>query len=243
MRRILLIASTLAPLTSQAVSLSDDFYLEIEPALVSDYRTRGISQTQNDPAAQTNATLLHSSGLYAGVWPSNVDFGFGLKTRHELDYYVGWYWPVTDEVNLDLGYIKYSYPKEGQFNQSEAYAVLGAYGFTFAAQYSSDTKNLIGEKQDTLYSYIGYENTLPLDVGLKLRYGRNDFKDPLFWSARGESSDAYHEWEARLTRDFVGVTWGLAYVDTDLSESECASYYGFTDVCSSTWVVSVSKRF
>ena len=85
--------------------------------------------------------------------PSNVDFGFGLKTRHELDYYVGWYWPVTDEVNLDLGYIKYSYPKEGQFNQSEAYAILGAYGFTFAAQYSSDAKNLIGEKQDTLYSY------------------------------------------------------------------------------------------
>ena len=243
MKRVTLLALILAPLASQAVELNQDFSLQVDLALLSDYRTRGISQTQNDPAAQASATLLHSSGLYAGVWTSNVDFGFGLKTRQEVDYYAGWYWQATDEVNLDLGYIKYSYPKEGQFNQSEAYAILGAYGFKLGAQYSNDAKNLIGEKQDTFYSYVSYEHTLPLDVGLKLRYGRNDFKDPLFWSAQGESSDAYHEWEAKLTRDFVGVTWGLAYIDTDLSESECASYYGFTDVCSSTWVASVSKRF
>jgi hypothetical protein len=40
-----------------------------------------------------------------------------------------------------------------------------------------------------------------------------------------------------------GGAWGLAYVDTNLSESECASYYGFTDVCRATWVASVSRSF
>ncbi|MDH4582053.1 hypothetical protein E8F20_09205 [Pseudomonas sp. BN415] len=243
MKRFTLLALALAPFACQAVQLSDDLSLQVDLALASDYRTRGISQTQNDPAAQAGATLLHSSGLYAGAWTSNVDFGFGLKTRQEVDYYAGWYWQATDDVSLDLGYIKYSYPKEGQFNQSEVYAILGAYGFKFAAQYSNDAKNFFGEKQDTLYSYVSYETTLPLEVGLKLRYGRNDFKDPLFWSTGGTSSDDYREWEAKLTRDFIGATWGIAYVDTDLSQSECASYYGFTDVCSSTWVASVSKRF
>ncbi|BAN47599.1 TorF family putative porin [Metapseudomonas resinovorans] len=243
MRRITLLALTLAPLACQAVQLTDDFALMVDLNLASDYRTRGISQTQNDPAAQAGATLAHSSGLYAGAWTSNVDFGFGLKTRQEVDYYAGWYWQATDAVSLDLGYIKYTYPRESQFNMSEAYALLNAYGFKLGAYYSNDASTLFGEDQDSLYSYVGYETRLPLEVGLELRYGRMDFKDPMFWSHSGESTDDYREWEAKLTRDFVGVTWGLSYVDTNLSESECASNYGFTDVCTATWVASVSKSF
>ena len=243
MRRITLLALTLAPLACQAVQLNDDFALQIDLNLASDYRTRGISQTQNDPAAQAGATLLHSSGLYAGAWTSNVDYGFGLKTRQEVDYYAGWYWQASDEVNLDLGYIKYSYPKESQFNQSEVYAILGAFGFQLAAYYSNDASTVFGEDQDALYTYVGYETRLPMEVGLELRYGRMDFKDPMFWSTNGDSTDSYHEWQAKLTRDFVGVTWGLSYIDTDLSDAECASNYGFTDVCTATWVASVSKSF
>jgi uncharacterized protein (TIGR02001 family) len=240
---LLLAGLALTPLSSQAVPINDDFFVAIDLNLASDYRTRGISQTQGDPTAQAGATLAHSSGLYAGVWTANVDFGYGLKTRQEVDYYAGWYWQASEAVNLDLGYIKYAYPKEGQFNQSETYAILSAYGIKAAAYYSSDVPNYIGQDQDTLYSFIGYETRLPLDVGLELRYGRMDFKDPLFWSASGHSRDSYREWEAKLTRDFVGVTWGLSYVDTDLSESECASNYGFTDTCSATLVGSVSKSF
>jgi uncharacterized protein (TIGR02001 family) len=243
MKRTALLVLALAPLACQALELSENFSLQIDTTLASDYRTRGISQTQNDPAAQIGATLLHSSGLYAGMWTSNVDFGFDLKTRQEVDYYAGWYWQATDEVSLDAGYVKYAYPKESQFNQSEVYAILGAYGFKVAAYYSDDAKNVFGEEQDILYSYVSYETALPLNVGLKLRYGRNDFKDPMFWSESGKSEDDYHEWEAKLTRDFLGVTWGLSYIDTDLSDSECASNYGFTDVCSATWVASVSKSF
>jgi len=39
----------LLPLSSQAIPLNDDFALEVDLTLASDYRTRGISQTQNDP--------------------------------------------------------------------------------------------------------------------------------------------------------------------------------------------------
>lgn len=241
---LLLAGLALAPLYSQAaLPISEDLAVEIDLKLTSDYRTRGISQTQGDPAAQAGATLLHASGLYAGAWTSNVDYGFGLKTRQEVDYYAGWFWQATDDVSLDLGAIKYAYPKESQFNQSEVYAVLDAYGFKAAAYYSADAPNAIGEDQDTLYTWVGYETRLPLDVGLELRYGRMDFKDPLLWSRSGTGSESYREWEAKLTRDFLGVTWGLAYVDTDLSESQCASNYGFTDTCSATVVASVSKTF
>ncbi|EJM67629.1 hypothetical protein PMI30_02093 [Pseudomonas sp. GM50] len=243
-RSALTLASlVLAPLTSQALTLNDNFSLDMTLGVVSDYRTRGISQTLGDPAVQAGATLVHSSGLYIGAWTSNVDFGGPYKTRQELEYYAGYYWQATEAISLDLGYLKYDYPKEGQFNMSEVYAVLDVYGVKLGANYSNDTPNFFGEDQDTLYTYLSYKIELPAEIGLDLRVGRNDVKDPAFWSANGESRDAYAEWEAKLTRDFVGVTWGLSYIDTDLSKSECASWYGYGDLCTATVVASASKTF
>ena len=46
---------SLLPLSSHAIPLNDDFALLIDLTLASDYRTRGISQTQNDPAVQAGA--------------------------------------------------------------------------------------------------------------------------------------------------------------------------------------------
>ena len=46
-----------------------------------------------------------------------------------------------------------------------------------------------------------------------------------------------------MTRDLLGVTWGLSYIDTDLSDAECMSFSGYDDLCSSTLVVSASKTF
>lgn len=244
MKHLVLAGLALFPLASQAaIALNDDFAVQIDLTLASDYRTRGISQTQNDPTAQAGATLLHSSGLYAGAWTSNVDFGFGLKTRQEVDYYAGWFWQANDDISLDTGYIKYAYPKEGQFNQSEIYSILSVYGFKAAAYYSSDAPTVFGKDQDTLYSYIGYETALPADIGLKLRYGRMDFKDPLFWTQSGKGTDSYREWEAKVSYELFEVTWGLSYIDTDLSDDQCASNYGFTDTCGATVVASVSKSF
>ncbi|MDR8363556.1 TorF family putative porin [Pseudomonas sp. JL3] len=243
-RSALTLASlVLAPLTSQALTLNDNFSLDMTLGVVSDYRTRGISQTLGDPAVQAGATLVHSSGLYVGAWTSNVDFGGPYKTRQELEYYAGYYWQATEAISLDLGYLKYDYPKEGQFNLSEVYAILDVYGVKLGANYSNDTPNFFGEDQDTLYTYLSYKIELPAEIGLDLRVGRNDVKDPAFWSSNGESRDAYTEWEAKLTRDFVGVTWGLSYIDTDLSKSECASWYGYGDLCTATVVASASKAF
>ena len=249
---LILAGLALASQASQAVPLSEDLNLQVKLTAVSDYRSRGISQTLGDPAAQLELTLIHNSGLYAGVWTSNVDFGSAidaegnrqtLKTRQELDSYAGYYWQISDVFNLDLGYMKYSYPKNSEFNMSEVYAVLGAYDAQLGVSYSNDVENFFGKHQDTLYTWLGYKTVLPAEVGLELRYGRNDMKDPAFFTHDGSSRDAYREWQVRVTRDFIGLTWGLSYVDTDLSQSECTSWYGYGDSCSATVVASVSKTF
>ena len=238
-----LVSLVVAPLTTQALTLNDDFSLDINLTALSDYRTRGISQTLGDPAVQASATLIHGSGLYVGAWTSNVDFGGAFKTRQELEYYAGYYWQATEAISLDLGYIKYSYPKESQFNLSEVYAILDVHGVKLGAYYSNDTPNFFGEDQDTLYTYLSYKLALPAELGLDLRVGRGDVKDPAYWSTSGDSRESYYEWEAKLTRDFVGVTWGLSYIDTDLSKSECAGWYGYGDLCTATVVASASKTF
>ncbi|MNM38849.1 putative bacterial protein [compost metagenome] len=249
---LILAGLALASQASQAVPLGDDVNLQVKLTAVSDYRSRGISQTLGDPAAQFELTLIHSSGLYAGVWTSNVDYGAAidaegnrqtLKTRQELDSYAGYYWQINDAINLDLGFMKYSYAKNSEFNMSEVYAILGAYGAQLGVNYSSDVDNFFGKNQDTLYTYLGYKAVLPAEVGLELRYGRNDMKNPAFFAHDGSSRNAYREWLVRVSRDFVGLTWGLSYIDTDLSENECISWYGYGDSCSATVVASISKTF
>lgn len=224
---------------SQAITLNDDFSLDLNIGAYSNYHSRGMSQTQNDPAIQGSATLAHSSGLYAGVWSSNVDFGFGSKTRQEIDYYLGYYWQATDDIALDVTYYEYEYPKEGGLNYSESFAKLSAYGGYVGGYYSDD----LGGDQSYLYSFVGYETSLPMDIGLDLRYGRVDFKDDSFFDDNGSARDSFNEWQISLSKTLVSLDWSLAYVDSDLSDEECASYNGFDDVCGADLVLGVSKTF
>lgn len=242
MKRLALagLASLLATsIPAQAIPLSDSLELTLTAEAVSDYRSRGQSQTLGDPALQASATLAHDSGLYLGAWASNVDFGNDLKTRLEVDYYAGYFWQIHDEVSLDLGYVKYAYSKEGQLNYAESYAILSAYGVQLGHQYASDYAG----DQAYSWSYLGYETSLPADIGLALRYGLVDYKDELLVSRSGSTRSTYNEWEVKLTKDFIGATWGIAYVDTDMSKAECDNFLGYDDLCDATAVASVSKSF
>lgn len=40
--------------------------------IVSDYRFRGVSQSDKDLAVQAGITVTHESGLYVGAWGSNL---------------------------------------------------------------------------------------------------------------------------------------------------------------------------
>lgn len=53
----------------------------------------------------------------------------------------------------------------------------------------------------------------------------------------------YNEWQVSLSKKLLGLDWSLAYVDSNLSNDECASYNGFDDVCGSNLVLGVSKSF
>ena len=76
----------------------------------SDYRFRGISQTENDFALQGGFDVSHESGFYIGTWASNLS-GWGTfgGSNTELDLYGGF---ATDigSVAVDTGVIWYVFP-------------------------------------------------------------------------------------------------------------------------------------
>jgi len=99
--------------------------------LTSDYRFRGISQTQNGPAVQGGIDYAHESGLYIGNWNSSVSSqmytnGAGV----ESDLYAGWKKDIYKGLTVDVGSYNYFYPraKNGSnptFDTNELYLGLG----------------------------------------------------------------------------------------------------------------------
>ncbi|MCL7462678.1 TorF family putative porin [Pseudomonas sp. NW5] len=207
------------------------FEISMNAGLASDYVFRGISQTQGSGAIQGGLDVAHESGLYVGTWASNVDFGG--KASVEFDYYLGFAGSLGETLSYDLGWIKYAYPGESALNFTETYASLSAYGASVGAAYSSD----VGGSDSTLYSYLGYEYTLPYEIGLALQYGRYDFKQTTFASG----GSAYNDWSIGLSKTLAGLDLGLTYTDTDLSSTDCAGFVGKKDFCDANLTFSVSK--
>lgn len=70
-----------------------------------------------------------------------------------------------------------------------------------------------------------------------------DYKDDVLVSSSGKARSRYNEWDARISKELLNVKWSLAYIDTDISDSECTSFLGFDDVCDATIVASIGKVF
>src|SRR5690606_2725110 len=92
--------------------------------LANEYDWRGISQTQGDPAFQLGLNYSAESGMYMGIWGSNVKFAntadwetYGRRPSTELDVYLGYAFGDPEEtIGWDLGAIYYSYPNAGEGN-------------------------------------------------------------------------------------------------------------------------------
>ncbi len=87
---------------------------------VSEYRYRGISQTDGKPALQGGFDYAHTSGVYLGTWASNVSWlsDTGLaKSSLEWDFYGGFKGAAGD-FGYDFGVLQYYYP--GNFDTWKA---------------------------------------------------------------------------------------------------------------------------
>ncbi len=116
----------------------------------SDYIFRGISQTGGAAAVQGGLDYSHASGLYAGTWISNINFGG--DTNYETDFYGGYAGKIGD-IGFDVGLIEYYYRGVTPANTLEFYGGLSAAGLSAKLFYSD---NLQSTNDSGFYATANY---------------------------------------------------------------------------------------
>ncbi|MGV6807044.1 MAG: TorF family putative porin [bacterium] len=217
------VSATAAPIAAQAAEVSGNV------TMATDYRFRGISQTDERFAIQGGFDVGFDSGFYIGTWASNVNFSdsSGDINSAELDFYAGYGFEVSEGVALDFSVITFVYPAaESEFNYEEYVAGLSVGDLGLSVVYSN---NYFGSDADAFVYNIDYAIAVSEDVAVDLHVGYSDVDEDYFF---GED-DSYLDWSIAVTKSALGLDFSLAYIDTDLDE------YG--DDAEGTAVFSVSK--
>jgi uncharacterized protein (TIGR02001 family) len=210
-------------------------------SIATDYAFRGISQTNENAAIQGGFDLVAESGLYIGIWASNVNFDGSI----ELDFYGGYKGAFNEIVSYDIGALRYEYPDDEQAGAplcdsaidkrcessfNELYGSLDIGDLTLGLNYSSDY--FLGSNK-AIYVYADYALELPDDYGLSFHVGsqsidRND---------RFGTPD-YNDYGIALSKSVSDLDFSVTWYDTDIARDEC---FGGTDICEARVVFAISK--
>jgi len=203
-------------------------------AMTSDYVFRGVSQNEGDLAIQGGFDVAHTSGIYAGVWASNVSNDLYDSSSVETDVYAGWAGEVGP-VGIDVGVLQFIYPgqtsagdpldtTEWHIGVSGSVGPVGL-GLTY---YTSDDYFATG---DAAYVDLGAEYAIG-SVTLAAHYGWTDF------DANAGFKD-YEDWSIGASTEYGGFGFDLTYTDTDAEIGQC---FGVTDNdCDDIVAFTVSK--
>ncbi|WP_243455737.1 TorF family putative porin [Sphingosinicella sp. BN140058] len=216
-RALLAAATLLAAAPAAAEDLGGGFTVNGSATLVSDYRFRGISQTDKRFAVQGGLTVSHASGLYGSVWGSSIDDYVASGSDQEIDFVVG-YKQTFGGTTIDGGVLYYYYPGGGSANTDfvEPYlAVSHTFGAVTAkatAAYAPSQSALtIGAgDEDNFYLAGDLSGALPgTPISLSAHLGHS------FGPSYLTIGDEYTDWSLGASYTLKNLTFGVSYVDTD----------------------------
>lgn len=202
----LLAANGLAERASAQDSLTDvppDFDFSANIGVVSDYRFRGLSYSDRDPAIQGGIDVSHKSGLFAGTWASSIaDYG---GANVELDFYGG-YAGSAAGLDYSFTFLGYVYPGGHGVNY---YELKGAVGKTIGP--ASVELALFWVPDQDSYPGDNIYTSISADVGVP--------NTPFTISAAvGRETGGYDEkwdWQAGVSYNFDRFTASVAYIDSN----------------------------
>lgn len=230
------IAACLLPGSAMAGTSSWDAEVSANVGLFSEYSFRGIAQSDENPALQGGFDIEHASGLYAGVWASNVDFNDGDEAHLEVDLYAG-YAGAIDKFSYDVGVIRYMYPGADSALNYDFWELALAAGYDFDVLALTASLNYspeyFGESGDAEYYALAADVPIVDDLSMSAHVGHQNIDDEAAFGVPD-----YTDWSVGLTYTLDGFDFSVAYVDTDLEEpTECS------DGCESRVIFGISKTF
>ncbi|TCP72574.1 TorF family putative porin [Sphingomonas sp. PP-CE-1G-424] len=216
-------------------------------AIASDYRFRGVSQSDRQMAVQGGLTIAHESGFYVGTWASNLA-GWGTfgGANMELDLIGGYKAKLGNGATLDTGLTWYMYP--GGANKTdfaEPYVKLsgttGPATLTAAVAYAPKQQAIgkwyatgadaaagvytrPGAKDDNLYlSGDGAFAITGTPITAKAHIGHSWGQDGLGPNATAVTpTGKYWDWSLGADTTWRNLTFNVSYVDTDISRRDSA---------------------
>jgi uncharacterized protein (TIGR02001 family) len=227
-----LFASAVSAQTAPAAEAPEASPITANVSVTSDYRYRGISQSNLRPAIQGGFDYAHESGFYIGNWNSSISWVNNLSpavsSSVEMDFYAGIKKELIGEgFASDLGVLQYVYPTTGFFtspnvnpNTTEIYA---AQNFTFGpttgfVKFSYAVSNTFGNQNSTGSYYP--DLTVNYDTGVwGLALNAHVGYQYIAGTVAGTSNSSvysYTDWKLGLTKDFGGgLSLSAAYIGTD----------------------------
>jgi hypothetical protein len=131
-----------------------------------DYRFRGISQTQNSQAFQGGIDYSHASGLYVGNWNSNVSNKLYTDSNGlESDVYAGFKKEVVKGVTVDVGSYNYIYSRStdrfgSNSNTNEVFGAVTTGPVTL--KYSQSLGDYFGAVNSKNSKYVQADVKMPI---------------------------------------------------------------------------------
>lgn len=215
--------------------------------LISDYRFRGLTQTNTDPALQGSVECALPSGLYGGLWGSNVSWLADLSTSSaplssslEIDYYAGWRHAFASGVGLDVGAYGYYYPGDYPSGFVLPYTTelfVGVSYATFGAKYWHTVTNAFGfsDSKNSGYLEANWNPVLGAGWTLNLHAGHQRID--------GAGDYDYSDFKVGVTKDLgKGFAFAAAWIGTDADDDFYTNPYG-EQLGDGTVVVSIAKSF
>lgn len=178
--------------------------VDLSLAAVSDYRFRGVSLSNQDPAFQPSLTITHKSGFYVSAWGSNIASNGGANIELDL---VGGYSGQTGPVTYGISVTHYVYPGTSGQSYTEfigtAGTNLGPGKIGLTVGYAPKQAN-IGNKDNV---YVAVNGSLPLKGTPLTLLGSFGIEDGAFGNAK-------RDWSAGVSADVEHFTLSLSYIDT-----------------------------
>lgn len=144
---------------------------------VSKYVLRGITNNaENDNTTiQGGLDYSHGSGLYAGYWGSNLDYGnTTTATGFENDFYAGYKFKAGP-LDLNVGAIYYLYTEVDDSDAPEAVFGVGMGPVTLGVKYLLD--DVAWGNDGDIYATLDYAQDLPNNFKLAATYGHYFYDD------------------------------------------------------------------
>lgn len=227
-RLLVALASCPTVAYGQSDEQQDNFAVDLSAniAVVSDYRFRGISLSDRDPALQGGVDASIPLGFFAGAWASTVADTGGSNV--ELDLYGG-YANELAGVGYSFMAVGYVYPGGEDVNYYEFFGTLersvGDAAVQVEVAYIPEQANF---SDDNVYVSAATDIPVPsTPFYLNLGIGR-------------ESSVGFRKWDwiAGLSWSYEFLTLSASYVDTNYGDDTEAGRLGRAGA-----VISLSADF